>query len=196
MNRVVIFDDHPSVVDALVRFFVDIKRIDVVGQFTEMSSLLSFLENQPVDFLISDVLTDEEIGLTVFETLAAKYKDIKVIAYTSIKSDFVHNELKNLGVIAVINKKEKPEVILDFIFNYEIAPKKRNQFSSYRLTPKEREIAKYLAQGLAAKEIAHFTKTSINTIHNQKNSLLEKFDCVNTTGLVMKLTKLGLIDVI
>jgi two-component system, NarL family, captular synthesis response regulator RcsB len=196
MNRVAIFDDHPAVIDALVRYFVDIKEIDVVGQFTEMSSLLSFLENQPVDFLISDVLTDEEIGLTVFETLAAKYKDTKVIAYTSIKSDFVHNELKSLGVIAVVNKKEKPEVILDFILKCEVAPKKTNQFNSYSLTPKEREIAKYLAQGLAAKEIAHFTKTSIHTINNQKNSLLEKFDCDNTTGLVMKLTQLGLIDVI
>jgi DNA-binding NarL/FixJ family response regulator len=196
MIRVAIFDDHPAVIDALLRLFDDQSDIDVVGHFTELSSLFSFLKEQPIDFLISDVLTDEEIGLTVFVTLANLYKETKVIAYTSIKSDFVHNELRNLGVIEVVSKKEKPETILDCILKYDQTIKTKHQYNSYNLTPKEREIAKYLAQGLAAKEIAHITNTSINTIHNQKNTLLEKFDCDNTTGLVIKLTQLGLIDVI
>jgi DNA-binding NarL/FixJ family response regulator len=196
MERVAIFDDHPAVIDALLRLFDGHSDIDVVGHFTELSSLFSFLKEQPIDFLISDVLTDEEIGLTLFEVLATTYKDTKVIAYTSLKSEFIHNELKNLGVVVVLNKKEKPDVIIDFILNYKQIIKPKLQFNTYHLTPKEKEIARYLAKGLAAKEIADITNTSINTINNQKNTLLEKFDCDNTTGLVIKLTQLGLIDVI
>lgn len=61
------------------------------------------------------------------------------------------------------------------------------------LTHREKEIVKYLAKGLAAKEIAVLTETAVNTINNQKKHLLAKFDCINTTELVSKLTQMGYI---
>ncbi|MBK8056192.1 MAG: response regulator transcription factor [Saprospiraceae bacterium] len=196
MIRVAIFDDHPAIIDALTSHFDQIGDIKIVGKFTETGTLFEFLEENEVDFLVSDVLTDEEIGLAVFETIALKYNNIRIIAFTSIKSAFIHEELRNLGVIAIVNKKEKIHLISDFILQYKEEIKRLKPYKSMTLTPKEKEIAHYLAQGLSAKEISSITQNSINTINNQKNTLLEKFECSNTTVLILKLTQMGLIDVI
>jgi DNA-binding CsgD family transcriptional regulator len=44
---------------------------------------------------------------------------------------------------------------------------------------------------MSAKEIAALTQTAVNTINNQKNHLLAKFECMNTTELISKLTLMG-----
>ena len=59
------------------------------------------------------------------------------------------------------------------------------------LTPKEKDIVRYLARGMSAKEIAALTQSAVNTINNQKNHLLAKFECMNTTELISKLTLMG-----
>jgi DNA-binding CsgD family transcriptional regulator len=59
------------------------------------------------------------------------------------------------------------------------------------LSPKEKEIVRYMARGMAAKEIAVLTGSAVNTINNQKNHLLAKFECMNSTELVSKLMQMG-----
>lgn len=104
MIKVAIFDDHPAILEALIKHFANIDGITIVGQFTESHAVLEFLKTEKVDFLILDILTEEELGLSLFEHVAEHYKDIKVIAYTNVKSAFVHDELRNGGVIAVVKR--------------------------------------------------------------------------------------------
>lgn len=195
--RLAIFDDHPAIIDSIVRHFSEKKEIELIAHFSVSCDLLDFLEKEEVDFLILDVLTCEEIGLSLFETVYTKYKNTKVIAFTSIKSEFLCTELYNYGVISILNKREPMEKLSDLILNFSDTNhlnKNRVENKKLCLTPKEKVIAKHLAQGLLAKEIADITHSSVNTIQNQKNSLLEKFECGNTTELVYKLTQVGLID--
>ncbi|MBK8056191.1 MAG: response regulator transcription factor [Saprospiraceae bacterium] len=196
MIKVAIFDDHPAILEALIKHFANIDGITIVGQFTESHAVLEFLKTEKVDFLILDILTEEELGLSLFEHVAEHYKDIKVIAYTNVKSAFVHDELRNGGVIAVVKKVEKLDVLSDIICQHQEAISNESGFNSLSITPKEKDIAHYLARGLTAREISDLTQNSINTINNQKNTLLEKFECSNTTVLILKLTQMGLIDVI
>jgi DNA-binding NarL/FixJ family response regulator len=196
MIKVAIFDDHPAILEALIKHFADIDGITIVAQFTESHAVLEFLKTEKVDFLILDILTDEELGLSLFEHVAENYKDIKVIAYTNVKSAFVHDELRKGGVTAVVKKVEKLDILSDIIFQNQEAISNGSGFKSLSITAKEKEIAHYLARGLTAREISDLTQNSIHTINNQKNTLLEKFECRNTTSLVLKLTQMGLIDLI
>ncbi len=60
-----------------------------------------------------------------------------------------------------------------------------------KLTPKEKQLIEYLSMGMTSKEIAHQLKVSVNTINNQKNHLISKFDCVSSTQLIIQLIRLG-----
>lgn len=195
--KIVLFDDHPIVLNALVEFFSSREDIKVVSQHESIKSLMKYLQYHEADFIIADVITEEELGLTLFETIARQYPNTKVITYSSVTSSIVLDELKKYGVIASVHKRETPEAILDIIMEYKFQSiKNQKNIHSFYLTPKEKEIAQYLLKGLAAKEIAELTNTSVNTINNQKNLLLDKFDCYNSTELVVKLTQLGLINVL
>lgn len=195
--KIVLFDDHPIIVQALQQYFEHINQIEVVGSFNDTNDLLEFIKHSDIDFLIADIITEQEMGLQLFEIIAKKYPKIKVITYSSVTSDIVLDELKKYGVIASIHKKRNPDAIFDIIMQYSVKQfDKTIGLKSYSLSPKEKEIAQYLVKGLASKEIASMTNSAVNTINNQKNKLLEKFECANSTELVVKLTQLGLITVL
>jgi DNA-binding CsgD family transcriptional regulator len=120
--------------------------------------------------------------------------ETKVIVYSSLQGDLVHNFLYEYGVVAIVNKMKGLDELWQMV---EVAyltteyKKKESDEPPPSLTPKEKEIVRYMARGMAAKEIAVLTGTSIHTINNQKNHLLAKFECMNATELVTKLIQMG-----
>ncbi|MBK9722973.1 MAG: response regulator transcription factor [Saprospiraceae bacterium] len=195
--NIAIFDDQQLIIDSIVNLLQTKPDVNIIGTTTEKNTIMEILSTNNVDLLIADVLTEEEIGLGLFEDIQKKGFKTKIIVFSSISSEFIKDFLFNYGVLAFINKKEG----LDQLWNtlqivslnsYKMKPSKT---IPPKLTDKEKEIAGYLAKGLAAKEIALLTSNSTNTINNQKNHLLEKFNCTNSTELVTKLFQMGYLKV-
>ena len=196
--KIVIFDDHQFVIDAVVDFFKDKPDMEIVGTSTISEGVVNILEANPdVDILISDVLTDEEIGLTLFENVQTMGHQAKIVVYSSIMSDFVKQFLFDYGVVAIVNKRESLDQLWETVrLAYENTKRVKSNDALAeppQLTQKEKDIARYLAKGLAAKEIAVLTDSSPNTINNQKNHMMEKFNCANSTELILKLIQMGYI---
>ncbi len=192
--KIALFDDHPIILEGLSSFFSKKKGVEIVGTATQKNQVMALLAAHEVDILISDVITDEELGLELFEEIQASKFETKVIVYSSLQGDLVHNFLYEYGVVAIVNKMKGLEELWQMV---EVAyltteyKKKESDEPPPSLTPKEKEIVRYLARGLAAKEIAALTQSAVNTINNQKNHLLAKFECMNTTELISKLTQIG-----
>lgn len=196
--KIALFDDHPIILEALGNFFSQKEGVEVVGAVTKKSDVIPLLESQPIDILISDILTDEELGLELFEEIRKKDIATKIIVYSSLQGNLVHHFLYEYGVVAIVNKVKGLEELWQVVeVAYLTTEYKKNNsgMPPPSLTPKEKEIVKYLTRGLAAKEIGMLTQSSVNTINNQKNHLLAKFECANTTELVSKLTQMGYINV-
>ncbi len=192
--KIVLYDDHPIILDALSGFFSKKEEVEVVGKATKKAEVIALLQSDEIDILVADVITDEELGLELFEAIQAMQLPTKVVVYSSLHGELVHNFLYEYGVVGIVNKSKGLEELWQLI---ELAyltteyKKKSSGLPPPLLSPKEKEIAKFLARGLAAKEIAMLTSTSIHTINNQKNHLLAKFDCMNATELLSKLTLMG-----
>ena len=194
--KIALFDDHPIVLEGLDHYFSKKEGVEVVGTARTKSEVLQLLASQPVDILVSDVITDEELGLELFEEIQAGNFEAKVVVYSSLQGELVHNFLYEYGVVAIVNKMKGLDELwqmVELTYLTTEYKKKGNSSPPPSLTPKEKEIVKYLARGMAAKEIAALTQTSVNTINNQKNHLLAKFACINGTELVSKLTQMGFI---
>jgi DNA-binding NarL/FixJ family response regulator len=192
--KIALFDDHPIILEGLSNYFLKKADVELVGAVSTKAEVIKLLRSTSVDILISDVITDEELGLELFEEIQAMDIDTKVIVYSSLQGDLVHNFLYEYGVVAILNKNKGLEELWQMVEVAYLATEYKKKSSDSQppaLTPKEKEIVKYLARGLAAKEIAAITQSSVNTINNQKNHLLAKFECVNTTELVLKLTQMG-----
>lgn len=196
--KLAIFDDHPLVIDCLVDYLKQKPDVEIIGTAKNKQETLELVQSQDVDILIADILTEEEVGLSLFEEIQKKRLATKIIVFTNISSEFIKDYLFDYGVVAFINKKESLENLWETIklvsqnLKYQ-SPVLNNLPPT--LTPKEKEILGYMAKGLAAKEIAILTNTSVNTINNQKNHLIEKFNCTNSTELAIKLIHMGYLKI-
>lgn len=197
MFNIAVFDDQGFVVDAIVQYFKNKPKVGHIKGFTHVELLKNYVNENEVDVVVSDVLTDENLGLSVFEYLYQYHPKTRVIVYSSISSEFVKKCLMETGVSYFVNKKESLDTLYEKVMHSFIQEKQINKtIEITSLTLKEKVIAGYLAQGLSAKEIADITGNSVNTINNQKNELIRKFDCNNSTELVIKLGQLGLISIL
>jgi DNA-binding NarL/FixJ family response regulator len=192
--KIALFDDHPIILEGLRDYFSKKEGVEVVGTTTTKAGVITLLEAQEIDILVSDVITDEELGLELFEEIQRRKFPAKVVVYSSLNGELVHNFLYEYGVVGIVNKRNGLNELWQLV---ELAyltteyKKKNSDTPPPMLTAKEKEIVKYLARGLTAKEIATLTHTAVNTINNQKNHLLAKFECMNTTELMSRLTLMG-----
>jgi DNA-binding NarL/FixJ family response regulator len=192
--KIALFDDHPIILEGLRDYFSKKQGVEVVGTATKKADVIALLAAQEIDILVSDVITDEELGLELFEEIQSRDFATKVIVYSSLQGELVHNFLYEYGVVGIVNKSKGLEELWQLV---ELAyltteyKKKSSNTPPPMLTPKEKDIVKYLARGLSAKEIGALTQSAVNTINNQKNHLLAKFECMNTTELMSKLTMMG-----
>lgn len=90
--------------------------------------------------------------------------------------------------------------IIQLCFYFAFALKKyltnynRMTNTSRDLTVREREVLKYLVQGLSSREIAEKLYISINTVQYHRKQLLHKTNSRNVAELIGKTYKLNLID--
>ena len=192
--KIVLYDDHPIILDGLSNYFSRKENVEVVGTASTRAEVISLLLSDEIDILVSDVITDEELGLELFEEIQKMKLQTKVVVYSSLHGDLVHDFLYEYGVVGIVNKNKGLEELWQLIELAYLTTEYKNKSSEESpptLTPKEKEIAKLLGRGLAAKEIATLTGSAVNTINNQKNHLLAKFECMNATELVSKLTLMG-----
>ena len=192
---IALFDDHPIILNGLNDFFSRKEDVEVVGTATRKADVIKLLESQDVDILVSDVITDEELGLELFEEIQRRELPTKVVVYSSLQGELVHNFLYEYGVVGIVNKSKGLEELWQLVelayLTTEYKKKSSNDAPPPMLTPKEKDITRYLARGMSAKEIAALTGSAVNTINNQKNHLLAKFESMNTTELMSKLTMMG-----
>lgn len=195
--RIALFDDHPVVLDALQNFFSQKTDVEIAGMALQKSEVLPLLQSTPVDVLIADVLTDEALGLELFEEIQAANLETKVVVYTSLKGELAHRFLYEYGVEVIVSKTRTIEELWQVVALTHLRSTYKDKVDGQpipTLTTKEKEIVKYMIRGMAAKEIALLTQNSVNTINNQKNHLLTKFGCSNATELVLKLAQMGYIN--
>jgi DNA-binding NarL/FixJ family response regulator len=64
-----------------------------------------------------------------------------------------------------------------------------------RLTPREQEVMRLLAEGFTTREIARRLFISPKTVENHRANIMKKLDLRTTIDLVRQAARLGLIDV-
>lgn len=66
---------------------------------------------------------------------------------------------------------------------------------SEKLTSRELEIAKLMAKGMSAEQIAENLHISFHTVRTHRNNMLKKMNCANSTELVVRCVTKGLISI-
>jgi DNA-binding NarL/FixJ family response regulator len=196
--KILAYDNHQLVTDAIQMYLKTRAGLVLTERCHTLADVKNSLNIVLPDVIITDVISEDHDGLSFFEYINEQYPEIKIVLYTNMSNDFIIDSLMQMGISAIVNKRKKISALMEVVVsvcNDQTVPSNDDVEIVLTLSKKEKEIAEYLAKGYSAKEIAIASKTSVNTINNQKNLMLEKFSCTNSTELVVKLAQIGLIKI-
>ena len=197
-----LFDDHPIVTDGMLSVLSGKPEFNVQLVANTREDLLEQLETTSLDVLILDVIAPNITGLDLFKTVRNTYPAIRIIAYTSLTSTILIDNLLITGVSGYINKRQPPAEIYAAVLrvceggiyvpdDYRHLLEGLLHKNPLHLTQKEQEILKLILKGKISKEIAAGLKISQNTVENHRTSLFKKFEVTNLAELYRKSTGMG-----
>jgi DNA-binding NarL/FixJ family response regulator len=205
MIRILIADDHTMFVDGIESILASESDFKIIGRCYTGPEVLQFVNQEEPDILLLDVNLPGKNGIDVCKDLSVSHPNIKVLAISmfneeSFVSEILNNGakgyiLKNTGreelfkAIRTVSKgdsyfsKEVTETIMKGLMSSRKASSKTNS-SIPKLSRREKEVLKLIAQEFTTQEIADNLFISLKTVESHRSSLLSKLNARNSVGLV------------
>jgi two-component system nitrate/nitrite response regulator NarL len=174
----------------------------VVGEYGNFTQLKPLIPTLAADVVFVDISLEDESGLDVAKYIKNVNPKLKVIILSSHKEEFYVINALEAGVDGYIHKTaDETEVIKGIqkvvkggtFYSLEISgllissAYVQRQRSLPFLTPKEKEVIRYVLEGYSNKEIADKMEISPRTIESHRSNVLNKFNLRNTTELIKKI---------
>jgi DNA-binding NarL/FixJ family response regulator len=199
--RIGIFDDHPVILNGLSTE-ISAQGYDIVFCTGNVHELFEHLTTHPPDVLILDVVAPNVTGIELFEKVAKTNPSIQIIAYTSLGSVLLIDNLLKAGIKGYVNKNEPLTNLLQAINQvaqgeiclppeYRFLLKDSQASPPLTLSTREIEILKLITQEYSSKEIAEMLFISVNTVENHRKNIFAKLQVKNLAGLIVAATANG-----
>lgn len=215
MIKILIADDHTMFVDGLESILRGETDLRVEGKCFDGPSVIEYVKNTPTDIILLDVNLPGMSGIDVCKEVQLQSPATKVLAISmfneeSIVSEILNNGakgyiLKNTGREELLNaiktvargesyfSSEVTETIMKSLMNARKASAKSSAFIP-KLSRREKEVLKLIAQEFTTQEIADTLFISLKTVESHRSSLLSKLNARNSVGLVRIAIENNLLD--
>lgn len=208
--RVLIADDH-TIVRSGVRLLLEGEPdMDVVGEAITGEATIEMAQSLQPDVILMDIAMPGVDGIEATRRIKATSPEIGVLVLTMHRSDEHFFAMLKAGASGYVLKAADTNALLGAIrsvargeaFLYPAMAKKLMQDylsrtpglddpADQRLTPRERQILRLIAEGYTNKEIADRLVVSPSTVHSHRNNLMQKLDLDTQHGLVQYARKRG-----
>lgn len=213
--RILIADDHTLVregISALLKFYDD---IEVVGEASNGKEAIDKANELNPDVVLMDIAMPGLGGLEATVEIKKRHPDTKILVLTQYSDKEYVNRFLKAGVSGYILKKavgtelisairavSKGELYLyssiasEVVAGYLDSGKRPVKEVRYdRLTDREKQILKLLAEGNRHKEIANLLDISVKTVIAHQTHISEKLDIHSRAGLIKYAIQKGIIKI-
>jgi len=201
---VVIADDHPVILEGLVKILNSQKEIRVVASATDGEEVSKLYYQFLPDVLILDLRLPKKDGLQVLNELAAcGNSKPRVIIMTTFDCEEAIFKTVRAGAKGYLIKAADPQEIREAVrrvakgetfFPSEVGLKLAKSIASPRLSKREMGVLEGLASGKGNREIGHALDISEGTIKFHVKSILRKLDVIGRAEAVAVATRRGIIQ--
>src|SRR5271157_5844311 len=201
---VVVADDHPVILEGLIKILNSQKDIRVVASAADGEEVRKLYYQFLPDVLILDLRLPKKNGLQVLNELMARGNSKpRVIIISTFDCEQAIFQTVRAGAKAYLAKVADPEEIREAVrrvakgetfFPSEIGLKLAKAVSSPRLSKREMEVLESLARGKSNREIAHALDVSEGTIKYHVKSILRKLNVIGRAEAIAVATKRGIIQ--
>ena len=216
-TTILIIDDHPLFREGLKAIIGREPRYRTVGEAdTARAGIHLAVELKP-DVIIVDVSLPDKNGIELTRDLAKLLPASRVLiismhskityiatAFQAGARGYLVKESASDGLLKGLAAVARGELFLDSSLSSQVV-ENLLQISvqspapaaspNPRLTPREQEVMRLLAEGFTTREIAKRLFISPKTVENHRATIMKKLDLRTTIDLVRQAARLGLIDV-
>ncbi|MDI6763097.1 MAG: response regulator transcription factor [Thermodesulfobacteriota bacterium] len=202
--RIVLADDHTIVRQGIKRVIEEKADLTVVGEASDGLELLSLLKILDADLVILDISMPNLRGIEATRELKRIFPDVKVLILTMYKDKELLHHAFSSGADGYVLKEDTDEELHTAIEKIRkgkvyISPRlsegltnasaqiRRNLLFKpplERLTEREMEILRLIAEGKSNKEIANLLFISIRTVQNHRANIMSKLGIKKTADLI------------
>lgn len=216
MIRVAIVDDHDLLREGIRAILEKDPHFEVVGEAGDGQQAIRLLNQVPVDVLLLDVNLPGGIGgLETAEAVLSEHPDIKIVILTQYEDrEYIRRALR-IGAHGYLIKrsvsdqlKEAIRVVhqgqrylhplaADELVDMMTAGRNLDEEDDYeRLTRREKQVLKLLAEGKTSREISQYLSISLKTAMSHRSNIMEKLNLHSRAEVIKYAIRKGVIQVI
>ncbi len=201
-TRILICDDHTLFVEGIKAILRNESSLEIVGEAHDGRQAVELVKQLKPDVLLMDISMPDMTGFDATHRVHEFDPSVKVLILTMhdeeelvarcleagaagyIIKDAPASQL--LYAIETVQKGERylSPVVLKKVIGGYVRNTNRPQTSYDRLSVREREVLKLLAEGLSIKEIATRLNLSVKTVDVHKYNLMKKLDVHDRAELI------------
>lgn len=207
-TRVLIVEDHQVVAEGLAALINDQKDMSVVGHAASVAeSLPRTAELQP-DLVLIDFRLTDGTGADAAVGIRQIRPDARLIFLTREDSDAARFAALESGASAFIHKSRAAQEVVDAIRTVAhggslftprsiaqlLNTRREIEAQLERLTPREKEVLRMMAEGTSSREIAKKMGISYTTVRTHIRSLGSKLGVHSKLEAIVKARELALVE--
>lgn len=210
MIRILIVDDHPSVMEGTRAMLQKASDMDVTI-CSSAKEALGLIGGEPFDILLFDLYMPEMNGLDLAKTVLASHPEAVILIYTGYDITPHFNMFMEAGISGFVSKTAtqeqlftaircalRGEVVLPLNLLKElrremVMPGADKPDASAQVTPKDTEILKHLAKGLSNREIAERMLMSQRSLEYNLTQMFQKLGVKSRVEAVVRAKELRIV---
>jgi DNA-binding NarL/FixJ family response regulator len=203
--RCILADDHPAIVDAVSRFLEEIEDVELVGRAVDGRRALALIDELEPDVAVLDIRMPGLNGIQIAQRLSAAGADTAVILYTASGERSVLLEALDAGARGFLLKEAPLDDLARAIrivagrgtyvdpalAGVLAGPEAAERL--HRLTKREREVLRLLADGMRNIQVAEQLSISPLTVRSHVKKAMDKLEADTRTQAVARALRESLI---
>jgi len=210
--RVLLADDHKLVRAGIRSLLGKLHDVEVIAEASNGLEAIRLVEENEPQIVLMDLSMPEMNGLEATQHLTRTFPKVRVIIL-SIYSDEEHvyqalragaagyllkgsaTEELELAIRSVargetyLSPPVSQPVIMEYILRTHRGPRSRA-----KLSPRQTQILKLIAEGKTTKQVALALAISVKTVETHRSALMTRVGVRDVAGLVRYAVKIGLVD--
>ena len=199
--QIILVDDHHLFGQSLYSLLIQMKEVEQINVFQRGAEVLTFLETNKVDVVISDLQMPEMNGIELTAKIHEQFSDVRVLILTIDDEPYKIRQAISAGASGYLlkdtDKAELEEAIRKLHQGLPYYSEKVLKIIATRekdksliikelaqLSAREIDVLKLVAQEYSTNEIADLLFVSVNTVESHRKSLMKKLDVKNVVGLI------------